>query len=109
MLTAGVVLLHDNACPHTTCRKAAVLTEFGWVLFDRPPYSPDLAPSDFHVFLHLKLLLSSGEHMGNDEELKMSVTQWFHSQVAEFYDRGIQKLIPRYDKCLNSGGGYVEK
>ncbi|KAJ4431466.1 hypothetical protein ANN_20064 [Periplaneta americana] len=53
--------------------------------------------------------LSSGERFGNDEELKTSVTRWFHSQVAEFYDRGIQKLIPRYDKCLNSDGCYIEK
>ncbi|KAJ4448394.1 hypothetical protein ANN_10410 [Periplaneta americana] len=65
--------------------------------------------SDFHVFLHLKKFLSSGERFGNDEELKTSVTRWFHSQAAELYDRGIQKLIPRYDKCLNSDGGYVEK
>ncbi|KAJ4440986.1 hypothetical protein ANN_10835 [Periplaneta americana] len=109
MLTAGVVLLHDNACPHTARRTAAVLTEFGWELFDHPPYSPDLAPSNFHVFLHLKKFLSSGERFGNDKELKTSVTCWFHSQAAEFYDRGIQKLIPRYDKCLNSDGGYVKK
>ncbi|KAJ4450185.1 hypothetical protein ANN_01592 [Periplaneta americana] len=98
MLIAGVVLLHDNARPHTARRTAAVLTEFGWELFDHPPYSSDLAPSDFHVFLHLKKFLSSGERFGNDEELKTSVTRWFHSQAAEFYDRGIQKLIPRYDK-----------
>ncbi|KAJ4437507.1 hypothetical protein ANN_17652 [Periplaneta americana] len=82
--------------------RADVLTEFGWELFDHPPYSPDLAPSDFHVFLHLKKFLSSGEHFGNDEELKTSVTRWFYPQAAEFYDRGIQKLIPRYDKCLSS-------
>ncbi|KAJ4435475.1 hypothetical protein ANN_18091 [Periplaneta americana] len=92
MLTAGVVLLHDNGRPHTARRTAAVWTEFCWELFDHPPYSPDLAPSDFHVFLHLKKFLSS------DEELKTSVTRWFHSQAAEFYDRGIQKLIPRYEK-----------
>ncbi|KAJ4428910.1 hypothetical protein ANN_25904 [Periplaneta americana] len=109
MLTAGVVLLHDNARPHTARRTAGVLTEFGWELFDHPPYSPDLAPSDFHVFLHLKKFLSSGERFGHDEELKTSVTRWFHSQTAEFYDRGIQKLIAQYDKCLNSDGGYVEK
>ncbi|KAJ4451413.1 hypothetical protein ANN_02875 [Periplaneta americana] len=108
-LPRGVVLLHDNARPHTARRTAAVLTEFGWELFDHPLYSPDLAPSDFHVFLHLKKFLSSDERFGNDEELKTSVTRWFHSQAAEFYDRGIQKLIPRYDKCLNSDGGYVEK
>ncbi|KAJ4438533.1 hypothetical protein ANN_14478 [Periplaneta americana] len=109
MLTAGVVLLHDNARPHTARRTTAVLTEFCWELLDHPPYSPDLTPSDLHVFLHLKKFLSSGERFGNDEELKISVTRWFHSQAAEFYDRGIQKLIPRCDKCLNSDGGYVEK
>ncbi|KAJ4429305.1 hypothetical protein ANN_26309 [Periplaneta americana] len=63
MLTAGVVLLHDNARPHTARRTTAVLTEFGWELFDHPPCSPDLAPSDFHVFLHLKKFLSSGGPM----------------------------------------------
>jgi hypothetical protein len=25
----------------------------GWEQFDHPPYSPDLVPSDLHVFLHL--------------------------------------------------------
>jgi hypothetical protein len=29
--------------------------------------------------------------------------------AASFYDAGIQKLVPRYDKCLISGGNYVEK
>jgi hypothetical protein len=31
------------------------------------------------------------------------------SQAAAFYEEGIQKLVPRYDKCLNNGGKYVEK
>jgi hypothetical protein len=30
------------------------------------------------------------------------------SQAASFYDVGIQKLVPRYDKCLKNGGNYVE-
>ncbi|GFV34573.1 histone-lysine N-methyltransferase SETMAR [Trichonephila clavipes] len=108
MLNAGVVLLRYNARPHAARRTAAVFTKFGRKLFYHPPYSSDLAPSDFHVFLHLKKFLFSGECFGNDEGLKMSVTRWFHSPAA-FYDRVIQKLIPRFDKCLNSGGGYVEK
>ncbi|GFV73509.1 histone-lysine N-methyltransferase SETMAR [Trichonephila clavipes] len=36
MLNAGVVLLRDNARSHTARRTAAVLTEFGWELFDQP-------------------------------------------------------------------------
>jgi hypothetical protein len=29
--------------------------------------------------------------------------------AAQVYDGGIQKLVKRYDKCLNVGGDYVEK
>ncbi|GFX31306.1 uncharacterized protein TNCV_2061241 [Trichonephila clavipes] len=88
-------------------RTAAVLMEFVLELFHHPPYSPDLASSDFHVFLLLEKFLFSGERFSNDEELRTSVTRWFHSQAAKLYDRGIQNLIPRYDKCLNSGGGFL--
>ena len=35
--------------------------------------------------------------------------QWLTWQAAAFYEEGIQKLVPRYDKCLNNGGEYVEK
>ncbi|GFV84203.1 mariner Mos1 transposase [Trichonephila clavipes] len=109
MLNASVVLLRDNARPHAARRTTAVLTEFGWELFDHFPYSSVLAASDFHIFLHLKKFLFSGERFGNDEQLKTSVSRWFHSQEAEFYDRVLQKSNPRFDKFLNSGGGYVEK
>jgi hypothetical protein len=39
----------------------------------------------------------------DDDDLKDAV------QAATFYEEGIQKLVPRYDKCLNNGGEYVEK
>lgn len=50
-LTAGVVLIHDNARPHTAGATQRLLEQFGWDIFDHPPYSPDLAPCDFHLFL----------------------------------------------------------
>jgi histone-lysine N-methyltransferase SETMAR len=50
MLTYGVVLFHDNARPHTAARTRALLEHFNWELFDHPPYSPDLAPSDYDLF-----------------------------------------------------------
>jgi transposase len=46
MLTYGVVLLHDNAHPHTATRTRVLLEHFNWELFDHPSYSPDLAPSE---------------------------------------------------------------
>jgi histone-lysine N-methyltransferase SETMAR len=54
MLTSGIVLLLDNACPHTCAHTRALLEHFNWELFDHPPYSPDLAPSDCVLFTHLK-------------------------------------------------------
>jgi hypothetical protein len=31
------------------------------------------------------------------------------SQAAKFYEEVTQNLVPRYNKCLNNGGNYVEK
>ncbi|GBM70734.1 hypothetical protein AVEN_171467-1 [Araneus ventricosus] len=53
MLAGAILLLHDNAHPHTAAA-TQLLDQFGWEIFHHPPYSPDLAPSDFHLFLKLK-------------------------------------------------------
>jgi hypothetical protein len=37
------------------------------------------------------------------------VETWLSSQVVDFFATGIPKLIPRYDKCLNSISDYIEK
>ena len=72
-----------------------------------PPYTLDLVPSDFHIFLHLKKFL--GDKGFDDDDLKDAVQKWLILQAATFYEEGIQKLVPRYDKRLNNGGEYVEK
>jgi hypothetical protein len=107
MLSWDVVMLHDNAHPHTAAQMQDIIVTFGWDQFDHPPYSPDLVPSDFHVFVHLKTLL--GGQWFHNNEIKEAVNTWFASRATSFYDAGIQKLVPRYNKCLNNGGIYVEK
>jgi hypothetical protein len=67
-----------------------------------------LAPSDFHLFLHLKKFLG-GKRFDDDDDLKDAVQKWLTWQAAALYKEGIQKLVPRYDKCLNNGGECVEK
>jgi hypothetical protein len=49
------------------------------------------------------------QRFNNDEELMEGLNRWLSSQVADFFDKGIQKLIPQYDKHLNSSSDYVEK
>ncbi|GBL73171.1 hypothetical protein AVEN_159246-1 [Araneus ventricosus] len=72
------------------------------------PYSPDLAHSDFHIFLKLKEFLG-GMRFGSGEELENAVTTWLNELAAEEYDMGILKFVERYDKCLIVGGDYAEK
>jgi histone-lysine N-methyltransferase SETMAR len=83
-----------------------LLEKFGWEVLDHPPYSPDLAPSDYHLFPKLKEFLG-GKCMETDVEVKETVTAWLNGLAAEFYDEGIVKLLSRLDKCLNLYGDYV--
>ncbi|KAL4143360.1 hypothetical protein QTP88_005698 [Uroleucon formosanum] len=108
MLSRGIVFIHDNARPRTANVTKQLLTDFAWEQFNHPPYSPDLAPSDFHFFLHMKSFMG-GQNFNEDDEVKKAISAWLQSQASSFYDEGIQKLVPRYDKCLNNGGNYVEK
>ena len=71
-------------------------------------YSPDLAPSDFHLFLKMKEHLAGKRH-ADDEDLQHAVVDWLNSQAAVWYEEGISKLVSRYDKCLIVQGDYVEK
>ena len=43
-----------------------------------PPYNPDLTPSDFHLFLHVKKLLG-GKWFDDDDDLKDAVQEWLTS------------------------------
>jgi hypothetical protein len=53
-----------------------VMQEQQWEVLEHPPYSPDLAPSDFQLFGALKHHLSA-EHVPDDEAVEREVTAWF--------------------------------
>ena len=108
MLSQGMCLLHDNAQPHSARVTAALLEKFEWDILDHLPYSPDFTPSNYHLFLHLRKHLA-GKKFDNDDEVQEEVMTLFKGQAADFYDSGIEKLVPRLNKCLDNAGDYVEK
>lgn len=106
--TEGVLLLHDNARPHTAQSTVDLLHSWKWEVLPHPPYSPDLAPSDFHLFPCMKKYLR-GRHFQTDDEVKSHVQEWLHQQSPQFFYTGFDSLVYRCDKCLNNFGDYVEK
>ncbi|GFX12538.1 putative DD34D transposase [Trichonephila clavipes] len=50
----GVMFHQDNAKPHTSVVTRQKLWELGWEFLMHPPYSLDLTPNDYHLFLLLQ-------------------------------------------------------
>jgi hypothetical protein len=87
------VLFYNNAHLNTDARTRALLEHFNWELLDLLPYSPDVAPSDYHLFIYLKTWFGS-QRFSNNEELMEGVKTQLSSQAAGFSDTGIQNLFP---------------
>ena len=50
----GVIFHYDNATPYTSLATCQKLLRLGWEMMLYPPYSPDLAPSDYYLFQSLQ-------------------------------------------------------
>ena len=103
---AGVLLLHDNAPVHKSRVAQAAICECEQL--NHPPYSPDLAPSDYYLFRNLKSHLR-GTRFRDVDELKAATEAWFEDQIDDFYFKGIDCLKEKWAKCIKVKGDYIEK
>nr|XP_027209161.1 histone-lysine N-methyltransferase SETMAR-like [Penaeus vannamei] len=83
-------------CPPTSQRPCSHIAQMaGWSsvydILPHPTYFPDFAPFDLHLFPSMK--------------------SFFEGQklTADFYKRGVDSCIKRWEKCVTLRGTYVEK
>jgi hypothetical protein len=50
-----------------------------------------------------------GKRIPDDEEVETEVRKWLRQRSKDFYAAAFDSLVKRWDKCINVGGGYVEK
>jgi len=106
-VTKGVLFLHDNAPPHRTLATQKKLAYLGFHCLDHPPYSLDLASSDYHLFPGLKKQLK-GRHFLSDVEVIAAAETWSDGQPSEFFLSGLQRLEQWAKKCIELRGECVE-
>jgi histone-lysine N-methyltransferase SETMAR len=101
-----VYFQHDNARPHVARKVKSELSKYGWTILPHPPYSPDLAPSDYHLFSNLQLQLQKKD-FENRDEVESWLKTYFKDQLPEFWKEGIHKLPERWQKVIDTDGAYV--
>jgi histone-lysine N-methyltransferase SETMAR len=100
--TKNILFLKDNAPAHRALATWKKLAYLGFQCLDHPPYSPDLAPSDYHLFPGLKKQLK-GLHSSSLLPRRPGCTD-----ILIFFLSGLRKLEQRGKKCIELRGECVE-
>jgi [histone H3]-lysine36 N-dimethyltransferase SETMAR len=83
------------------------LANLKWEILPHPPYSPDIAPSDYHLFRSITHGLSE-QRFSSYDDAKKWVDEWIASKDQDFFQRGIRMLPERWEKVVAADGQYFE-
>jgi hypothetical protein len=108
LLSKRILLLHGNAHLHTAVRTVDTLRALKFEVLKHPPYGPDLAPSDFHLFGPLKEHLCGQKFADVNEEME-AMQSWLKATPKSLFLEGIRKPVDRWTTCVAKQGDCVEK
>ncbi|GBP87731.1 Mariner Mos1 transposase [Eumeta japonica] len=102
-----IILLHDSARPRVAIPVKNYLKILDWEVLPHPPYSPDIAPSDYHLIRSIAHALSE-QRFTSYEDTKNWVDSWIASKDKEFFRLGIRTLPERWKKVVANDGQYFD-
>jgi histone-lysine N-methyltransferase SETMAR len=102
-----IIFYQDNAPANKSVLAMGKLKGLYYELLEHPPYSPDLALSDFRLFPKLKFYLA-GLRFSSNQEAIAAVERYFADLTKNHYRDGIMALDHRWNKCISLKGDYVE-
>lgn len=103
-----VILQQDNAKPHTSKVTLQKIEELQFDLLPHPAYSPDLAPSDYHLFRSMAHFLR-GKFFASVDDVENACREFFASKDSAWYARGINQLAELWQKTINHNGLYFKE
>ena len=96
------LLHHDNAPAHTALSIWKFLADKNLSVLEQPPYSPDLAQSNFFLFSKVKNIIK-GTHFLSTDSIKNAVTKEFWGVPQESLQKCIdacKRRIELYITCI---------
>jgi len=106
-VTKGVLFLHDNAPSYQALATHKKLAYICFQCLDHPSHSPDLAPSDYHLFPEPKKQLK-GHNFSSDAEVITAAETWLDGKTSEFflvarksYSKGLRSVLNFVGSMLN--------
>jgi hypothetical protein len=84
----------------------AAIQELDWEILSHPPYSSDLAPSDYHLFRSLSNNVR-GVSFNSDAELQNWLNVFITAKPADFFKHGIGNQPKRWKTVVNNGREYT--
>ena len=106
-VTKGVLFLQDNVLAHLALATQKKLAYLGFQCLDHTPHSPDVAPSDYHLFRGLNRQLKC-RHFSSDAEVIAAAETWLDGQPSEFFLSGLQTLEQWAKNGIELRRAYVE-
>ncbi|KAF2361193.1 Transposase type 1 [Trinorchestia longiramus] len=100
-LLRRVLFHHDNALAYGARQTRAVLREFRWEIIRHPPYSPDLAPSDFFLFPNLKKSLKVRSYITSSIDKDQVLRETF-GKVQTLQQTNVFLLVDEVQIRLNA-------
>jgi hypothetical protein len=82
------------------------IQELNWEILPQPRYSPDIAPSVYHLFRSPSNNLR-GVSFNNNAELQNWLDNFFTAKPADFFKRGIENLPENWEAVVNNEGEYI--
>jgi len=101
------MLHHDNAAAHASLFFRSYLAKHQTSVLPHPPYSPDVTPADFFMFLKLKTTLN-GRRFQTIEQIHGNAIRERRAITESAFQEAFQQWKKRWGRCIIIRGVYFE-